>query len=126
MLNETLAALSEGLRYPREVNADHPRQFLDALSADVPPDVTIGPLRLTAPATVSAIDGTDHVLFAQQFSLDFRRTFRFGPGAPRQVTVSSLDATARLGVEVSARIVNDTILLGIDARFPPPASTSSS
>jgi hypothetical protein len=118
VLNETLAALSEGLRYPREVNADIPRSLLDALSADVPPDVTIGPLRLTAPATVSAIDGTDHVLFAQQFSLDFRRTFRFGPGAPRQVTVSYLDATARLGLEISAKIVNDTILLGINAQFP--------
>jgi hypothetical protein len=117
VLNETLAALSEGMRYPRELSGGlFARQLLDALSADVPPDVSIGPVRLTAPATVSSIDGTDHLLFAQQFSLDFRRTFRFGPGAPREVTISSLDATARLGVALSADVVNDKILLGINAQ----------
>ena len=94
VVDETLAALFEGFQYPREITEDvdglFTRARLEALSDDVPPSpARIGPLLLTAPLTVEAVNGTDHVLVTQPFSLEFRDR-GFPPHTPAEVTVSSL------------------------------------
>lgn len=122
VLNETLAALFEGMAYPREivddVDALFTRERLVALSDDIPPNIPIGPLRLTAPLTVYAVDGTENLLLVQEFSLDFRQTILQGP-LPGEITVSSLVATAQFGVAVRPGVQGDELILNLaDIVFP--------
>jgi hypothetical protein len=123
VLTETLAALYEGMRYPREISEGvdslFSRERLEALSDDVPA-ARIGPLRLTAPLRVSAVTGTENLLVVQEFALDLRRTVSSGPFATQEITVSSLHATAQFGVAVRAAVDlrGDLVLRLADLVFP--------
>ena len=124
VLAETLAALFTGMTYPRELSEQDgighicTQERLATLSDDLPPGARIGPLRLTAPLQIAAIDGTDHVELIQPFSLDFRRTAPFGPGAPKEITVSSFAGTARFGLALLAKIVGDELVFSIENQVP--------
>ena len=106
VLEETLAALYDGMRYPREftgvdaaaaVEGLFSRERLEALSDDIPASAQIR-LRLTAPLRVAAVSGTQYVVLVQDFTLELRTTVELTPGVPREVVVSSLKATARFTV----------------------------
>jgi hypothetical protein len=123
VVNETLTELYAGFKYPREITAGlFTRARLEALSDDVPPSpARIGPLRLTAPLTVEAVNGTDHLLVTQQFSLEFRAR-GFPPHTPAEVTVSSLRCTARFGVALGAEVDGDKLLLRLAGFIQSPTS----
>jgi hypothetical protein len=115
VVDETLAALFVGFQYPREitkgVDALFTRARLELLSEDVPPSpARIGPLLLTEPLTVEAVNGSDHLLVTQLFSLEFRAR-GFPPHTPAEVTVSSLRGTARFGVALGAEVDGDRLRL---------------
>jgi hypothetical protein len=126
VVNETLTELFAGFQYPREITKGvdglFTRARLEALSDDVPPSpARIGPLRLTAPLTVEAVNGTDHLLVTQQFSLEFRAR-GFPPHTPAEVTVSSLRCTARFGVALGAVVDGDELLLHLAGFIQSPTS----
>lgn len=119
--SQVLAALWAARTWPREVERDISGQLftLDDLrdfSTAVPmgDDIAVGPLHLTAPATLHTGTGTSYVVLYQPFRLDVVRNLPIVIGAaPRSEVVTSLVGTLRLGVTVRADVEGAVMTLNI-------------